>query len=1557
MLEIRASSSGLKTQEIKGEGCPVVKRVFTASVDEILKEAGASQNMEVNASLREIRASLEAWGIGDVPDSVASMLKDASIQPIFNGNMGIKAKYASVKEDIDSINPEEHVFFRVRAIDACGFEKTAHAVPPNGNCEDLNTGANANADYFSEEQLLAKRMHNGREVHAFETFVGCPFFTNHENTDIEKARGKIINAFYDLKNHCVFCDVRVDKVAYPKLARGIEAGYMVDVSMGSQVDYSICSVCGNKRQGESDCCDHIRHYKGRTYAGKKVYEINYGLKFIECSSVATGACENCKVECVMPRHELSERLIAAASGVRRTLGHVNGLEPAIANIEKSGNILSKANKLGSKEDLDKLFESLQMVKEVGKNILDRNDVDFSFMGELSDAMEKMQDVIVGLDEAGFGSEAPEQDTPGEQPQQSVPGQEPVAPEEPMAPGMAGDNPLDSAPPQPEMGQDPMQQNNSFALAGRKDSNLEKIALRNKLAQNWDKLTQRNSDSMKNLSVEKNGYTLKVAGTTVTAYHKGEKIAENQMADFKPAIQAAFNVDAHDTARMLLAALENAPPVEDVVENQLEGMGGNFKRQGKDTPVTLEAQLDSVGHSPESGFAEFLLNGTIHKTNKRAHERVGDSGLELPVVESQIEDRRGDAKADVIERHLDSGKYNTKREESPFDATLEGVLDNENGAPDVVVENQISARRQGSDAVKGSKLASAVKNVVIACTETARTHGISPEKVVGAFAKHGKSGIVATASAGTRLNEAKIAHDILGRIKDYDANTVSAVAAFASANGKSIVNGVKGIIAKEAAYLQAVAAGEEFAEIEEEVSPEEEIKQALEAILEIAQEAVSGDGEGDVDALVVTGPVDGECGPCEDMNVDSGEETGEVADEPEVETEDKKFAVAKVLLTKEDIGVEPKSPEFGKAVAHAVARVLTASYGKPALPNNVKVEKLRALRHGVIQVDAKVAQPTGAIEKLAGALWVKKVTAQTPPPMGTGFQDQFSQQQSAPQGPPLSSMNQDPAPAPDAGAAPEAEDSSESAAKFCPVCGSDDFEGDGNNKTCGNCGSDLLFQETVVIKNVGDGAEGGEDEGEEVAPAMPPAPGAPAPDAGGFDQQQNQAITQASVRMHPYTLMKTANVIGRSLRRGEAGSIGSHCPSCGDGRTLLAKSCGACAACGTSFKVTAKREGYKVNTTISWREGAFADNLKVLREAYTSQAARLADSSKQIIAVANANAHLNEKGQRNLCAKNLMSAGFAKADALEIANATIVATALEEDDDTQTKLNILDDGASEAPESAPVIGDEEPAGDDSFDGFDVEDGGSEEFDLGNAEGDTIDIDLSFGGNEVSFSVNPETGDVSKNEDEGDMDEPEFMEEPGDEAGDDVPAVAEDDAAVPGDMGADEPGLVKEGEGEESEDDGIGQALARASRIRKSSSNMSKQAREIAEKMGIDPEELKIRAQAYKLGLGNFDKPGNLEIGKSGYDGYFARLGLVEAHGEQTQPLDAFEGSDVEIPRNAEVGAKDLGKLDEATKTPPKFAPMEAEKQTSGNPDGYVQNYIENVKPDPKRFKGAGKKRRK
>lgn len=164
---------------------------------------------------------------------------------------------------------------------------------------------NQNGDAFPEEELLSDVEivdENGdpKTVKSYQTFVGRGLFVNHASDDAEKIRGIVLDARWDPGTKGVDILVACDKIGYPELARQIEAGYSNDVSMGTQVQYSLCSECGNKAVTEDDYCEHVKGSKGLQRAGaNKVYEINNGLNFIEISVVSNGADPKAKIRSIV----------------------------------------------------------------------------------------------------------------------------------------------------------------------------------------------------------------------------------------------------------------------------------------------------------------------------------------------------------------------------------------------------------------------------------------------------------------------------------------------------------------------------------------------------------------------------------------------------------------------------------------------------------------------------------------------------------------------------------------------------------------------------------------------------------------------------------------------------------------------------------------------------------------------------------------------------------------------------------------------------------------------------------------------------------------------------------------------------------------------------------------------------------------------------------------------------------------------------------------------------------------------------------------------------------
>jgi len=151
---------------------------------------------------------------------------------------------------------------------------------------------NNNGDLFIIDEL--KR--------TFKTFINQRVFKNHKSDNVTNAVGRIVDAVWvdhpqDKEHPYVECLLEIDRKKDQELVRGIEKGYISDVSMGCRVEYSICSCCGNKAHTEREYCDCIKKAKGKhycPYCKKKsephgIHEENYGVEFFELSFVTDGA--------------------------------------------------------------------------------------------------------------------------------------------------------------------------------------------------------------------------------------------------------------------------------------------------------------------------------------------------------------------------------------------------------------------------------------------------------------------------------------------------------------------------------------------------------------------------------------------------------------------------------------------------------------------------------------------------------------------------------------------------------------------------------------------------------------------------------------------------------------------------------------------------------------------------------------------------------------------------------------------------------------------------------------------------------------------------------------------------------------------------------------------------------------------------------------------------------------------------------------------------------------------------------------------------------------------
>ena len=149
----------------------------------------------------------------------------------------------------------------------------------------ISNRVNDNWDGFPAEEIEK----------GWKTFIGKPVFVNHHNEDHRRARGVIIDAVlhrHSLRDGSPDIWVEglkeIDALTFPKLAQRILLDQIDKTSMGVDVDYSICSACGNKATDTFSYCQHIPGQKGRKYfasgqKGRFVFERCYGLRFFEDS--------------------------------------------------------------------------------------------------------------------------------------------------------------------------------------------------------------------------------------------------------------------------------------------------------------------------------------------------------------------------------------------------------------------------------------------------------------------------------------------------------------------------------------------------------------------------------------------------------------------------------------------------------------------------------------------------------------------------------------------------------------------------------------------------------------------------------------------------------------------------------------------------------------------------------------------------------------------------------------------------------------------------------------------------------------------------------------------------------------------------------------------------------------------------------------------------------------------------------------------------------------------------------------------------------------------------
>lgn len=350
---------------------------------------------EKRAKTTEHRMAIEAL---HVPTQGAwkflntSRIKVASIDKTKQADLGGFDLIAAIEKNPDNL------FVKVFAI-------KANEVNDNGDC-------------FNEAELKK----------AAHTFVGVPVFVNHQNDNVENARGKVVHSWYDDAAKGIYCINMVDRNAYPRLARGIEENYITGTSMGAQVGYSLCSICHNKAATADEFCSHIKNGKNRKISGKheckyhdspceptdpcpldgtkkgdvhelmhkeaKVYEWNYDIKFIEDSFVVNPACHDCLVCDILN--------IDAVKKV--TSSRILELKKVASALSEKVNAMTDGSleKTAGKTEVEALTQAMNLMEHVARSMMaQKQQIQLDYVSDLVEQLASVQSLTDELVEMGY----------------------------------------------------------------------------------------------------------------------------------------------------------------------------------------------------------------------------------------------------------------------------------------------------------------------------------------------------------------------------------------------------------------------------------------------------------------------------------------------------------------------------------------------------------------------------------------------------------------------------------------------------------------------------------------------------------------------------------------------------------------------------------------------------------------------------------------------------------------------------------------------------------------------------------------------------------------------------------------------------------------------------------------------------------------------------------------------------------------------------------------------------------------------------------------------------
>lgn len=357
---------------------------------------------------------------------------------------------------------------------------------------------------------------SGSFIPKLQNYMHCPGLLNKRNanklrfinvdnvyTNLSDSGNAEKNVYTNSNDYLVRKIKKIDNLFYDGPVYNLQVAkdnsYIVeDVAVKNcQVQYSLCSICHNYAETPDQYCGCIRERKTRqvvarnqeckyheqggekkcpicgsekgkkkTFAvNSKVFEFNYGIKFIENSFVVNPACPDCGVTDIIDPSKFLAK-VAEIQAVLPRLLKAAAEEPLTCTDQT-------CIKIAGQQELDSLNQALDLISSVSQEMLNQKEqIDLEFLSDLVKVLADLQGVTDELTEQGYGrlQSTGQPPAPGEQPGEVQQGPPTVTNRaEPLNPTPGGGSKIHTGP-AGQVG------NVTSPFAGSKKFNLEKSAM-------------------------------------------------------------------------------------------------------------------------------------------------------------------------------------------------------------------------------------------------------------------------------------------------------------------------------------------------------------------------------------------------------------------------------------------------------------------------------------------------------------------------------------------------------------------------------------------------------------------------------------------------------------------------------------------------------------------------------------------------------------------------------------------------------------------------------------------------------------------------------------------------------------------------------------------------------------------------------------------------------------------------------------------------------------------------------------------------------------------------